>query len=198
MITSPISEAGGDYLRQVDSAEPDAVGESVDQFLDDPYLQPVEGGYYQCTLCSATLPGPYHVSMHLQGKMHKRKVSNFSTHPNDPGYLEQYGRQFFDGDIELTFGVIGKEEAPAHFDEEMRCELCETSLYGWDQWHTHFVGKKHMKARRNTSNRMMWQCLYADFPYYFEHISGLWQSSPPKHGHSTRGGKLIVLPPHSS
>jgi hypothetical protein len=169
-----------------------------EDFLDDPHLQPLEGGYYQCTLCSATLPGPFHVTNHLQGKNHKRRLAYTSTSATETGYLEQYARQFFDGEIELTFGVIGADQAPAHFAEEMRCELCEVVLYGWDQWQSHFSSKRHLKARRNCPNRMMWLCLSADFPYYYEAITGFWQSSPPKHGHAIKSGKVIILPPHPS
>jgi hypothetical protein len=184
-----------EYVKADDTAE---VHDSVfdESWLNDPHLQPVEGGFYQCTLCSATLPGQFHVQMHLQGKMHKRRLGNSGHSCSEAGYLEQYMAQFFDNDIELSFGVIGKNSAPAHSTDKMKCELCDTTLYGWDQWLGHFVGKKHIKARRNCSNRLMWQRLDADFPYYFEHISGLWQSNPPKFGHQLKEGKLVVLPFH--
>ena len=180
------------YMRQEGRTEGTFVSEA--SFLDDPYLQPVEGGYYKCTLCSAMLPGAHHVTMHLEGKLHKRNASNLSSHPNSPYYLQQYGNQFFDGEAELSFGVIGKDQAPAHWAEDLKCELCEASMASFDTWLMHFVGKKHQKARRNTPNRLFWQCLHADFPYYYEHISGMWQSTPPKHGHSLRGGSVVVVP----
>jgi hypothetical protein len=176
--------------------DPPTNPENGDQYLDDPYLQPLEGGYYQCTLCSATLPGLYHVSGHVQGKTHKRRLANSTTPAAEEGYLDQYAGQFFDAEVELTFGVVDKESAPAHAAEEMKCELCETILYGWDQWLAHFKSKKHIKARRNCEHRMMWQCLHADFPYYYEHITAFWQTSPPKHGQAIRDGKVIILPPH--
>ena len=142
------------------------------------------------------LPGPTHVSMHLQGKWHTKKVSSLNAHPDDPGYLAQYGRQFFDSELELSFGTVGRDQAPAHFDEDMRCELCDAAVYGWDQWLTHFTSKKHIKNRRNTADRLFWQRLHADFPYYYEHVSGMWQTAPPKHGHSAKGGNIVVLPQH--
>ena len=164
-------------------------------YMDNPYLQPVEGGYYKCTLCSSLLPGEFHVQMHLEGKLHKRNLGNVSSHPNNPYYLEQYARQFFEGETELTFGVVSKEHAPAHWSDDMRCELCDASLLSFDTWMMHFAGKKHIKARRNHPNRLQWQCLHADFPYYYEHTSGMWQSTPPKHGIATKNGNVIVLPP---
>lgn len=183
-----------EFLRKV-SIQPSFPSEDF-RYLDDPYLQQFDGNSFKCTLCSAVLPGPSHVSMHLQGKWHMKKVSGLMTHPDDPGYLEQYGRQFFDGELELTFGIVGKAQAPAHFDSVMRCELCEAELYGWDQWLTHFISKKHNKARRNIAERLFWQCLHADFPYYYEHVSGMWQTTPPKRGHAVKGGKIVVLPQH--
>lgn len=163
-------------------------------YLDDQHIQPMEDGYFKCVLCSSVLPGPTHISMHLEGKLHKKNLGNKSTTPNEPSYFEQYARQFFDGDVELSFGMIGKDDAPAHWSDVMQCELCETALYGFDQWKGHFVGKKHIKARRNNPNRLYWQCLYADFPYYYEHISGMWQTTPPKKGHALKNGLVIVVP----
>ena len=189
-----------DYLRQPSTTSGELNEVDLQVFVD-PYLQPVEGGYYKCTLCDAMLPGPHHVTMHIEGKVHRKRMANApaaNSEPTCPGYFEQYGRQFFEGDIELNFGVIGADQAPAHFDDDMRCELCETSTYGWDQWHTHFIGKKHMKARRNSTNRMMWQRLDAQYPYYYEHLTGVWQTTPPKHGHTTKDGLLVVVPPHTS
>lgn len=166
-------------------------------YLDDPNIQPMDDGYYKCVLCSSVLPGPTHIQWHLDGKLHKKNVGNTSTTPSDPSYFHQYRRQFFDGSLELCFGVISKDDAPAHFSQDMRCELCETSLYSFDAWIGHFVGKKHMKARRNNPNRLFWQCLYADFPYYYEHISGMWQINPPLKGHPLRDGNVIIVPPIS-
>lgn len=188
-------DAVSEYVRK-ESSEINQPLDQSDSFLDDPHLQPIEGGYYQCTLCSATLPGQYHVQMHVQGKTHKRRVSFYSPSFTEAGYNQQYISQFFDGDVELSFGVIGKECAPAHSGQELVCELCQTTLYGWDQWHSHFVGKKHLKARRNCPHLLMWQRLDADYPYYYEHISGVWQMNPPKQGHQLKQGKVVVLPPH--
>lgn len=185
-----------DYVRKDDDYHVKTL-ELPETLLDDPYLQPMEGGYYKCTLCSATLPGQTHVQMHLQGKTHTRRLAYYNPSSSEAGYLQQYMLQFFDGDVELTFGVIDAECAPAHSAQEMVCDLCESTLYGWDQWHTHFTGKKHLKARRNCENLLMWQRLDADFPYYYEHISGLWQSNPPKHGHQIKDGKVVILPLHA-
>ena len=182
-----------EFMRSEESANLGPVYQA-DSVFDDPYLQPVEGGYFKCTLCSSVLPGPHHVTMHLEGRLHKRNIGNKATHSDCPSYLSQYGSQFFDGETELSFGVVGKEQAPAHWAEDMKCELCEASILSFDTWLMHFVGKKHQKAKRNVSNRLFWQCLCADFPYYYEHVSGMWQSTPPKHGHSLKGGSVIVVP----
>lgn len=184
-----------EFLRKTSPSE-NTFADEESRFLDDPYLQQVDGIGYKCTLCSAILPGPTHVSMHLQGKSHTKNLANVMTHPDDPGYLEQYGRQFFDCELELTFGVVARNHAPAHFDNEMRCELCDQVLFGWDQWQMHFISKKHIKSRRNIAERLFWQCLHADFPYYYEHFSGMWQTVPPKFGHVAKGGKIVVLPQH--
>lgn len=192
-----------EYLRQdpTGSIEPLSPNGQSQVNLSDPYLQPVEGGYYKCTLCPAMLPGPTHVAMHLEGKMHTKKLAYTSfanSEPTHQGYFEQYAKQFFDEEIELTFGVVGHQCAPANHDDEMKCELCETSMYGWDQWLSHFTGKKHMKARRNCTFRLFWQKMDAQYPYYYEHISGLWQLAPPKHGHTIRNGAVVIVPGYSS
>jgi hypothetical protein len=165
-------------------------------FLNDPFLQPLEGGYLKCTLCSATLPGQHHVKMHIQGKLHTRRTGHLSQVSGDSGYLEQYMRQFFEGELELGFGVVERDHAPAHCADEMICELCEITLYGWDQWRYHFSSKRHFKAQRNCPFRLFWQRLDADFPYYYEHISGLWQSHPPKQGDHVKNGRRVIVSAH--
>jgi hypothetical protein len=198
-ISDALMTDPADYLRPSPSGLPiDSGPQDIEQaILSDPYLQPVEGGYYKCILCPAKLPGPSHLSMHLEGKMHSMKLAKVSTstaEPDHPGYFEQYAKQFLEGDIELTFGMIGSDQAPAHFDPDMKCELCETSTYGWDHWVSHFTGMKHMKSRRNCLHRLYWQRLDAQYPYYYEHISGMWQLSQPKFGHVTKDGSVILLP----
>lgn len=183
------------YMRPQIPNAPEPISPSAKKtYLDDPHIQPMEGGYYKCVLCSSVLPGETHISWHLEGKLHKKNVGNASTTPSDPSYFEQFARQFFDTEGELSFGVIGKDQAPAHWSTDMRCELCDTCLYSFDAWEGHFKGKKHVKARRNNPNRLFWQCLCADFPYYYEHISGMWQSTPPKRGHALKNGAVIVVP----
>jgi hypothetical protein len=88
-----------DYLRPPPSSLPIDTGpQDIEQaILSDPYLQPVEGGYYKCILCPEKLSGPTHLSKNLEGKMHSMKLSSVSTstaEADHPEYLEQYAISF--------------------------------------------------------------------------------------------------------
>lgn len=182
------------FMRSVDSSATFTASAGF-LALPDECLQAVEGGYFKCTLCDAMLPGEHHVAMHLEGRLHKRNVANISSHPQTPSYMQQYVRQFFEDNREISFGVVGKDQAPVHWAADMRCELCEATLLCFDTWVMHIVGKKHQKARRNSVNRLFWQKLHADFPYFYEHISGMWQTAPPRHGHLIKGDVVTIVGP---
>ena len=135
------------------------------------------------------------VITHIEGKTHKKNLNSMATSPQDPGFNEQYVRQFFDTDSsEVSWGTIGKDDAPAHWSDDMRCEICDTFVASWGTWHSHFIGKKHLKARRNCDKKLFWQELFAEMPYYYEHISGMWQVDKPRKGIEQKGGKVIIVP----
>ncbi|KAF4753319.1 hypothetical protein FOZ63_002822 [Perkinsus olseni] len=118
---------------------------------------------------------------------------------NDPQYTgyrefpEQCSHQFYpDGETLTSSSVIpplGERpgtvwgEAPA-MDEgwDTVCRLCDAQLGDWFQWAQHMQGRKHRDNVRASrwSYAQFWQRLTAGkFPYYYEHLTGIWCLDPP-------------------
>ncbi|EER12654.1 hypothetical protein Pmar_PMAR002461 [Perkinsus marinus ATCC 50983] len=118
---------------------------------------------------------------------------------NDPQYtgyrefMEQCHQQFYPDCVALTsLSVIPPlaersgtvwGEAPAMDDGwDTVCKLCDAQLSDWYQWAQHMQGRKHrdnVKASR-WSFAQFWQRLTAGkFPYYYEHLTGIWCIDPP-------------------
>ncbi|KAF4745987.1 hypothetical protein FOZ62_025667 [Perkinsus olseni] len=62
------------------------------------------------------------------------------------------------------------------------CRLCDAQLGDWFQWAQHMQGRKHRDNVRASrwSYAQFWQRLTAGkFPYYYEHLTGIWCLDPP-------------------
>ena len=64
----------GGYIRPQKALVP--AEEPETNYLNDPYLVPMEGdyGYFKCTLCDATLPGEFHVRVDWYLDLYKQSV----------------------------------------------------------------------------------------------------------------------------
>ncbi|KAF4706892.1 hypothetical protein FOZ63_011057 [Perkinsus olseni] len=108
-------------------------------------------------------------------------------------FSEQCSEQFYpDGRTLARCGVIPPlderppntwGEAPAMADGwDMVCRLCDAQLGDWYQWSMHMQAKKHranVKSGR-WSFATFWQKLtVGEFPYYYEHLTGIWTIEPP-------------------
>ncbi|KAF4757866.1 hypothetical protein FOZ63_001466 [Perkinsus olseni] len=108
-------------------------------------------------------------------------------------FSEQCSEQFYpDGRTLAGCGVIPPlderppntwGEAPAMADGwDMVCRLCDAQLGDWYQWSMHMQAKKHranVKSGR-WSFATFWQKLtVGEFPYYYEHLTGIWTIEPP-------------------
>ncbi|EER07650.1 hypothetical protein Pmar_PMAR024055 [Perkinsus marinus ATCC 50983] len=108
-------------------------------------------------------------------------------------FVEQCSAQFYpDGRSLAGCGVIPPlderppntwGEAPAMAESwDMVCRLCDAQLGDWYQWSMHMQAKKHRANVKSSrwSYASFWQKLTAgDFPYYYEHLTGVWSIEPP-------------------
>ncbi|KAF4673203.1 hypothetical protein FOL47_010823 [Perkinsus chesapeaki] len=106
---------------------------------------------------------------------------------------EQCARQFFPDGRSMAFcGIIApfEERPPNTWGEvpavddgwDVTCRLCDAQLGDWYQWSLHMQAKKHRANVKSCrwSYATFWQKLTAGgFPYYYEHLTGMWTLEPP-------------------
>ncbi|KAF4695670.1 hypothetical protein FOZ60_003683 [Perkinsus olseni] len=138
----------------------------------------------------------------------ENKASESDVHPEtSQGELEDFdqqcAQQFFSSTGTLiTTSVIDPlredphpfESAPAHNDDNITCELCESSLPSWQRWKVHFQSDHHKSRVRagRWTHAQIWQRLTAgEFQYYYEYLTGVWTLECPV-GSFPRGGVLAI------
>ncbi|KAF4695668.1 hypothetical protein FOZ60_003681 [Perkinsus olseni] len=154
-------------------------------------------GFWECGLCHISVCYEGMLEGHLQGKQHAKNLRNSSWE----GSVGTDGETLTSSSVIPPLGsrmvswekLILSRSPPAEASfvcsiadgsslHQLLLKLCDAQLGDWFQWAQHMQGRKHRDNVRASrwSYAQFWQRLTAGkFPYYYEHLTGIWCLDPP-------------------